>query len=276
MNKLSPGFCIPLFGLCALLPAQGGEKPKTQEPVKVTNPAKPEDKGKDAQGKDPAVADPAIQAIDKFIAEKNIDKKADGWKSRLPMPPKLTFDANTDYFWNIDTELGPIKIRYYPDSAPMHVSSGIYLTRLGFYDGLTFHRIIPGFMAQGGDPAGNGSGGPGYKFPGELPNVNKHAKPGILSMANAGPGTDGCQFFITFKPQPGLDAGYTVWGEVVDGMDTVKALEGKGNPNQAENGAMKTPIKINKALITVAPKAKPADKPAEKPAEKPKEGGDKK
>ncbi len=266
MSKLLRNVCIPFFGLCTLLPAQEGAKEKPKEAPKAEAQAPAKD---DATAKDPAVA-----AIDKFIAEKNIDKKGANWKSSLPEPPKVAFDANTDYFWHVETEVGTFKIRYLADVAPMHVTSGIYLARLGFYDGLGYHRIIPGFMAQGGDPTGTGSGGPGYTMDGEFGGGKKHDKPGLLSMANTGrPKSDGSQFFVTFVPTPHLDGRHTIWGEVVEGMDTVKALEGKGA--RENNGMLKTPIKINKTWISVAPKAKAAEKPADKPADK-KDGGDKK
>ena len=111
----------------------------------------------------------AIAQIDKFIASKGINKSAPGWRTKLPKPPKANFGAgNTEYFWNVETNKGLIKVRLWPDIAPMHVSSTIYLTRLGFYDTLPFHRVITGFMAQGGCPLGTGTGGPGYKYAGEF------------------------------------------------------------------------------------------------------------
>src|SRR5262249_18396763 len=123
----------------------------------------------------------------------------------------------------------------------------IYLTRLGFYDGLTFHRVITGFMAQGGDPMGIGMGGPGYQYEGEFSDSVKHDKPGILSMANAGPGTDGSQFFITFVPTPHLNGKHSIFGEVIDGMDVLKKLEAAGSPS----GKPSEPLTITKATIVV-------------------------
>ena len=95
----------------------------------------------------------------------------------------------------------------------------------GYFDGLTFHRVLPGFMAQGGDPLGNGRGSPGYRFDGEFDSSVRHDKPGLLSQANSGPGTDGSQFFLTFVPTPHLDGKHTIYGQVVSGMETVAALE---------------------------------------------------
>lgn len=255
--------CVPLLFVIAALPAQDGSKPD----------AKPTAAKAAAQGqKDDAATsqDAAIKALDAFIADKKIDKKG-SWKSSLPQPPKVAFDKDSDYFWHLETEVGNVTIRYFPDTAPVHVTSGIYLARLGFYDGLGFHRIIPGFMAQGGCPDGNGRGGPGYKFGGEFEGGRKHDKAGILSMANAGPGTDGSQFFITFRDTPHLDGRHTIWGEVVDGQATLKALEGKGT--QANNGMLATPVKIVRTWVRVAPKKKPAEPPKDAPVTPGKDGG---
>jgi cyclophilin family peptidyl-prolyl cis-trans isomerase len=133
-----------------------------------------------------------------------------------------------------------------PDVAPMHVSSTIYLTRLGFYNDVVFHRVIQGFMAQGGDPTGTGRGGPGYKYAGEFDANVTHDAPGKLSMANSGPGTDGSQFFLTFVATPHLDGKHTIFGEVVEGMETVKQLEAAGS----QRGKPKEKLVIETATIT--------------------------
>ncbi|MFP6630673.1 MAG: peptidylprolyl isomerase, partial [Myxococcota bacterium] len=163
----------------------------------------------------------------------------------LPKPPEVAFDDKT-YFWDVETNVGKIVIKLMPDIAPMHVSSLIYLTRLGFYDGTSFHRVIPGFMAQGGCPLGNGRGNPGYRFAGEFDSSVRHDRPGLLSMANAGPGTDGSQFFITFKPTPHLNDKHTIYGEVVEGMKTVKKLEAR---RTRDSPNLKDPLQIEKATI---------------------------
>jgi peptidyl-prolyl cis-trans isomerase B (cyclophilin B) len=180
--------------------------------------------------------DVAIAAIDRFIAEQSIDRSKDGWKTSLPQPPQVEFDASKRYFWNVATNVGDLKIRLMPDVAPMHVSSTIYLARLGFYDGVIFHRVITGFMAQGGDPLGQGTGGPGYNYNGEFSSSARHDRPGLLSMANAGPGTDGSQFFLTFVPTPHLDDKHTIFGEVLAGMETVQQLE-KGGSSSGRTSA---------------------------------------
>jgi len=196
----------------------------------------------DKQGEDVAIA-----AIDAFIASENVDKSSNNWKTSLSKPPQVEFSSDQTYYWNLKTNVGDIKVKLLPDVAPMHVSSTIYLTRLGFYDDIVFHRVIDGFMAQGGDPLGVGHGGPGYKYNGEFAPNAKHDKPGVLRMANAGPGTDGSQFFLTFVPTPHLDGKHTVFGEVVDGMETVQALEARGS----RSGKTSERLEIVTATISV-------------------------
>ena len=122
-----------------------------------------------------------------------------------------------------DTARGPIKVELYPEKAPLTVANFVNLVQRGFYDGLTFHRVIPDFMIQGGCPEGSGRGGPGYRFEDETSNGVKHER-GVLSMANAGPNTNGSQFFITHVPTPWLDGKHTVFGKVVEGLDVVDAI----------------------------------------------------
>ncbi len=189
-----------------------------------------------------------LAAIESFIAEQNIDTSGDAWKTSLPKPPVAEFAADEKLFWNLETNVGTIKIALMPGVAPMHVTSTVYLTKLGFYDDVIFHRVIDGFMAQGGDPLGRGTGGPGYQYDGEFDANVRHDRPGLLSMANAGPGTDGSQFFITFVPTPHLDGKHTIFGEVVgdDSMATVRALEARGS----RSGRTKEPLMITKATIS--------------------------
>ena len=147
----------------------------------------------------------------------------------------------------MQTSRGNVRIRFMPDVAPMHVTSFMYLTRLGFYDGLSLHRVIPGFMAQGGCPLGTGTGGPGYTYDGEFREDVTHDRPGLLSMANAGPGTDGSQFFLTFATTPWLDGKHTIFGEVVDGMETLQAIE----PLGSNDGRLREPITIERVTLAV-------------------------
>ena len=193
------------------------------------------------------MADAALDQIDAFIAEQSVDTSSAGWRTKLSRPPSASFDAEKRYLWELETTVGTIVVRLLPDVAPMHVSSTIYLTRLGYYDELIFHRVITQFMAQGGCPLGSGTGGPGYEYDGEFDSSVEHDRPGLLSMANAGPGTDGSQFFLTFVPTPWLDGMHTIFGEVVEGMEAVKSLEERGS----QGGEPSEPLAITRATIRV-------------------------
>ncbi len=191
--------------------------------------------------------DAALDAIDAFITSQAVDTSTQRWRTSLKVPPRATFPPDASYFWDLQSNVGAISVKLMPNVAPMHVTSTIYLTRLGFYDGLSFHRVIQGFMAQGGCPLGTGTGGPGYQYAGEFDSAVKHDRPALLSMANAGPGTDGSQFFLTFVPTPWLDGKHTIFGEVVDGLETVRALEARGS----QSGQTSEPLSITTATIRV-------------------------
>lgn len=138
--------------------------------------------------------------------------------------PEMTIDLVKKYTATFTMENGGVfKAELYPDKAPITVNSFVFLARDGYYDGSTFHRVLEGFMAQGGDPTGTGMGSPGYTFVNEYSDLT-FDKPGVLAMANAGPDTNGSQFFITFVPTPQLDGGYTIFGQVFEGMDVVNNL----------------------------------------------------
>lgn len=138
--------------------------------------------------------------------------------------PEMAIDPAKQYTATVSTDKGDIVIELFADKTPKTVNNFVFLAREGFYDNITFHRVIGDFMAQGGDPTGTGRGGPGYKFADEFHPALKHNKPGILSMANAGPGTNGSQFFITHVPTPHLDNRHSVFGQVTDGMDVLMAV----------------------------------------------------
>ena len=124
----------------------------------------------------------------------------------------------------IDTTRGPIKIELYDEQVPNTVANFVKLSEEGFYDGLTFHRVIADFMVQAGCPNGTGTGGPGYTFEDEFVSELRHDAPGVLSMANAGPNTNGSQFFITHVPTPWLDGKHSVFGRVLSGQDVVDSI----------------------------------------------------
>ncbi|GMW08047.1 MAG: peptidylprolyl isomerase [Gammaproteobacteria bacterium] len=140
-------------------------------------------------------------------------------------PPAMQLEDGASYRVSIDTEKGEIELELYPQHAPLTVNNFVFLVREGFYDGVTFHRVIADFMIQGGDPTGSGRGGPGYRFEDEVRGNPLRHERGVISMANAGPNTNGSQFFITHGPQPHLDGRHTVFGKVVRGLDVVDAIE---------------------------------------------------
>jgi cyclophilin family peptidyl-prolyl cis-trans isomerase len=144
--------------------------------------------------------------------------------------PPMTVDKNKKYEATLKTEKGDIVLDLFADKAPLAVNSFIFLSEQGWFDNVTFHRVIPNFVAQAGDPSGSGFGGPGYLFDNEISDL-KFDQEGMLGMANAGPGTNGSQFFITFAPVPDLDGGYTVFGKVISGLDIAKALTAR-DPSQ--------------------------------------------
>jgi len=145
-------------------------------------------------------------------------------KKQYDAMPEMTIDTTKEYSAVVKMENGKsFMIRLHSDKAPITVNSFVFLSREEFFDGVTFHRVLDGFMAQGGDPTGTGSGGPGYKFVNEDSDL-MFDKAGVIAMANAGRDTNGSQFFITFGATPHLNGGYTVFGQVVEGMETVNAL----------------------------------------------------
>jgi cyclophilin family peptidyl-prolyl cis-trans isomerase len=139
-------------------------------------------------------------------------------------PPAMQIDPKKKYTAHMETDKGTMVIELFADKTPVTVNNFVFLAREGYYEGVIFHRVIANFMVQGGDPTGRGSGGPGYKFGDEFHPSLKHDKQGILSMANAGPGTNGSQFFITHGPTPHLNGKHTVFGQVVEGLDVLMSI----------------------------------------------------
>jgi cyclophilin family peptidyl-prolyl cis-trans isomerase len=151
-------------------------------------------------------------------------------------PPEMALTPDKEYFATFHTQKGPFRVRLFADKAPETVNNFVSLARDGYFDGTTFHRVIGGFMAQGGDPTGTGTGGPGYTISDEFHPDLSHTGPGILSMANAGPNTGGSQFFITFDATPWLDGKHAVFGEVVEGMENVLSLRERDPMRDPEPG----------------------------------------
>jgi cyclophilin family peptidyl-prolyl cis-trans isomerase len=168
------------------------------------------------------LAYPDLDGVVKYLVE--LPKK------QYKEAPALQIDKNKEYIATMKTDQGDIVVRLFADKAPLAVNNFVFLAKNGWYDGVTFHRVLPDFMAQGGDPTGLGIGGPGYSFPNEVTGL-KFDKEGLIAMANAGPDTNGSQFFITYGPASQLDAAdpvqeakYTIFGEVIEGMDVARKL----------------------------------------------------
>jgi cyclophilin family peptidyl-prolyl cis-trans isomerase len=138
--------------------------------------------------------------------------------------PPMVIDPSKQYEAIITTDNGEIRLELLPEAAPLAVNSFVFLATQGYFDDITFHRVLQGFMAQGGDPSGTGGGGPGYQFANETDSGLSFDKAGVLAMANAGPDTNGGQFFITFGPAPQLDGGYTIFGQLIDGEEVLNSI----------------------------------------------------
>lgn len=159
-----------------------------------------------------------LKSLLKSISIINYPKEIFEWQSNGLHHLKLRSTRKKQYKAHMETDKGTMVIELFADKTPMTVNNFVFLSREGFYDGVISHRVIDNFMVQGGDPTGTGRGGPGYKFGDEFKPSLKHDKQGILSMANAGPGTNGSQFFITHGPTPSLNGRHTVFGQVVEGL----------------------------------------------------------
>ena len=142
-------------------------------------------------------------------------------------PPAMQIDPAKSYEAVFTTEIGEFRVRLFPEQAPVTVNNFVFLATQGYYDNTTFHRVLPGFMAQGGDPTGTGGGGPGYAFEDEFDPALQFDRPGLLAMANRGPNTNGGQFFITYAPTPHLTGLHTIFGEVIEGADVVGSLRSR-------------------------------------------------
>ncbi len=169
-------------------------------------------------------------------------------RQKFDGPPSMCIDAARRYTAEMDTSKGTIRIALDPAAAPKTVNNFVFLARYHYYDGIVFHRIIPGFVLQGGDPEGTGRGGPGYRFEDELPKPGRYEL-GSLAMANAGPDTNGSQFFIISGPQGvRLPPSYSLFGKVVAGMDIVTDIDSVGT----SGGTPKEKVTINSVFITEA------------------------
>jgi cyclophilin family peptidyl-prolyl cis-trans isomerase len=189
--------------------------------------------------------------------------------------PEMTIDPAKFYYATFKTAKGDIRVQLFADRAPETVNNFVFLAREGFYNDTVFHRVIDGFMAQAGDPTGTGTGGPGYQFADEIYPGATFDRPGLLAMANAGPGTNGSQFFLTFGPTEWLDGQHTIFGEVVEGLDVLDKITrvepGSGQPSdllytviveEGDTSALPTPTPLPPTPTPFAPSSvEPADRP---------------
>lgn len=211
MKNWKMGKSWVFVGLALLLIAGCATETSTVAPTPTEEPEMPEETATDA---------PAAEEVPG-------EQPAEGPASRDGMydaPPEMKIDPEKYYVATLETEHGDIVVELFAERVPTTVNNFVFLAREGFYDETAFHRVIPEFMAQGGDPAGTGSGGPGYTFEDEFDPTLSHDRVGTLSMANSGPNTNGSQFFITFAPTMWLDDRHTVFGRVIDGLDVLRAL----------------------------------------------------
>ena len=160
-------------------------------------------------------------------------------------PPEMSIDTSKGYSAVVETNRGSFTIDLLTDTAPATVNNFVFLAREGFYDGTTFHRVIPGFVAQGGDPTGTGRGGPGYRFQDELSDVP--FAEGIVGMANAGPNTNGSQFYIMLGDAQHLTGRYTAFGRITEGMDVVQSLRPRNPEGDREPGDEMVSVSITEA-----------------------------
>ena len=194
-----------------------------------------------------AIAAAAILVAGSLIYTFTIGAAGSASAKQWSSPPAMTIDVNKTYTAHIQTVKGTIDVELLPKAAPKTVNSFVFLSRQHFFDGVTFHRVLPGFVAQGGDPTGTGGGSPGYTIPNETSAGLKFDQAGLVAMANSGPDTNGSQFFITYAAQPSLDGKYTIFGRVTGGMAAAQALtprDPQTNP-QAPPGDQITAITID-------------------------------
>src|SRR5205085_2338250 len=190
---------------------------------------------------------PLLSTID-LLVNTRVSHSRMGAMKQYDSPPPMSIDPKKTYSVTFETSKGKIVCDLFAKDAPQTVNNFVFLARDGYYNGTTFHRVIPGFMAQGGDPTGTGRGGPGYQFADERGALAlQHDRAGILSMANAGPNTNGSQFFITFGPTPHLNGKHGVFGVVTSGMNVVNSIRERDPQRAREPGTRINSIEITES-----------------------------
>lgn len=217
------GLCFTLLIAAAMfvLAACGGGAEATPTAEATTVAATPTEAAAAESTATPEAQQPAAAAP---VADSKIPAEVAARANKYKELPPNVLVAGKYYYATLKTAKGTIKVQLYADRTPMTVNNFVFLAREGYYDNTTFHRVLDGFMAQGGDPTGTGAGGPGYQFEDEIKEGIGFDRPGLLAMANAGPGTNGSQFFLTFAPTEWLNGRHTIFGEVIEGLDVLNQL----------------------------------------------------
>lgn len=177
------------------------------------------------------------------------------------VPPTMTIDTSKFYYATLKTQRGDIKVQLFADQAPITVNNFVFLAREGYYNDTIFHRVLEGFMAQAGDPTGTGTGGPGYQFDDEIVGTLVFDRPGLLAMANAGPGTNGSQFFITFAPTDWLNGMHTIFGEVIEGQEVLNTITRRDPEQAGSSGDLLYTVLIEESDESILPPPPPTPTP---------------
>jgi cyclophilin family peptidyl-prolyl cis-trans isomerase len=215
----------------------------------------------------PPVTTPTAEAVPQAPQAEPVQPELPGLPAvsngrQWPAPPPMTIDPNRIYRATFRTERGDVVTELFADRTPVTVNNLVFLAREGFYDNTTFHRVIDDFMVQGGDPTGTGMGGPGYRFEDEIIGNLTFDEPGLLAMANSGPGTNGSQFFITLAPTPWLDGRHTIFGKVIEGMDVLDDLTRRDpQQNPGFTGDVLETVIIEEVESSVLPPPPPTPAP---------------
>ncbi len=234
--------------------AEDAEADIVEEEITAT--PEPEAEASDAETSEETTADENANTGGNAVSVRDMDPAERN--EYYDAPPEMTIDPASYYYATIQTEKGDIKLQLFADQSPKTVNNFVYLANEGFYDNTSFHRVIDGFMAQAGDPTGTGMGGPGYQFEDEIASGLSFDRPGLLAMANSGPGTNGSQFFITFAPTEWLNGGHTIFGEVIEGNEILNEIT-RRDPmaDSGTDGDMITSILIEEGTESLLPTPTP-------------------
>ena len=248
-TSLIAGMAALLFAACEFIPTLGETEPEAPAPTTAGGAASQTGGGASGQTQIPQatrIADTGAGSSESGASTPEVVVNQGHSVKQWSSPPTMTIDPTASYTAVIDTTAGPITVELLPGEAPSTVNNFVFLARQGFYNNVIFHRTIPGFMIQGGDPTGTGGGGPGYRFPDEP--VQRPYSRGVLAMANAGPDTNGSQFFIMHADY-GLPPSYTIFGQAVAGLETIDAIATAPTQPGGEGSTPVNPVVIQSVEI---------------------------